>query len=90
MQSYAKASELFILESEPQIPRHARSGREYRLRPRPRRAGAHSAMVTTYEQEETINRERERERGRRTADMPGGISPALMAPWRDERRSQVL
>ena len=64
MQSYAKASELFILESEPQIPRHARSGRgrEYRLRPRPRRAGAHSAMVTTYEQEETINRERGREK----------------------------
>ena len=86
MHSYAKASELFILESEPQIPRHARSGREYRLRPRPRRAGAHSGMVTTYEQEETINRER----GRQTADMPGGISPALMAPWRDERRSQVL
>ena len=66
MQSYAKASELFILESEPQIPRHARSGREYheyRLRPRPRRAGAHSGLVTTYEQEETINREREREAG---------------------------
>ena len=60
MHSYAKASELFILESEPQIPRHARSGREYRLRPRPRRAGAHSGMVTTYEQEETINRERGR------------------------------
>ena len=62
MLSYAKASELFILESEPQIPRHARSGREYReyrLRPRPRRAGAHSGMVTTYEQEETINRERQ-------------------------------
>ena len=62
MHSFAKASELFILESEPQIPRHARSGREYReyrLRPRPRRAGAHSGMVTTYEQGETINRERE-------------------------------